>query len=135
MTTHNSILSVSNCDFSSSLTSTPQTSSSTDSLVATENSIQQLKDTSQDDVSQDVNQEDLITFTMEQEEHWIDATTNECLEEIRDVPTATDQNIDLAMVCDIQRALSRLIGKAPQLIGNCNSTYINKVTYYLTALR
>ena len=52
----------------------------------------------------------------EQEQHWIDATSDECLEEVRDVSAATDENLDLAicMVCNIQQAVS----KAPQLIDN-----------------
>jgi len=54
---------------------------------------------------------------MEQEQHWIDATTDECLEEVQDVLATADESLYLAMVCDIQQAISRLVGKAPQLIG------------------
>ena len=74
--------------------------------------IQQLADT-----SDDVCPEDLNIFTTEQEQHWIDATTDECLDEAQDVPAATDEGLDLAMVYDIHQAVSRLVGKAPQLIG------------------
>ena len=34
---------------------------------------------------------------MGQEQHWIDATSDECLEEARDVSAATDESLDLAM--------------------------------------
>ena len=50
----------------------------------------------------------------EQVQAWVDATDN--LEDINSTP-ATYTNVDQQMICDIQRTISRLIGKAPQLIG------------------
>ena len=41
------------------------------------------------------------------------------LEDIRSTPTS-NSNVDQQMLCDIQRAISILIGKAPQLIGMAN---------------
>ena len=57
---------------------------------------------------------DMLT---EQEEAWADATSSEGLENVRDIPTVPPQNIDMAMICDIQQIVSRLVGKASQLIG------------------
>ena len=58
----------------------------------------------------------------EQVQAWVDATDNEELEEIRTTPTSNN-SVDQQMVCDIQLAISRLIGKAPQLIGMTNKIY------------
>jgi len=108
----------------SSSTSDPESPSSTDS--STQHST---------DTLEDVYPEDLRTFSMKQEQHWIDATTDECLE---DVPAATDESLNLAMVCDIQRAISRLVGKAPQLIDRMKQfkqwgmLYLLKVILQLT---
>lgn len=74
----------------SSLTSTPQSSSSDDSTI--EHSSQQLADT-----SEDLSPEDLSTFTTEQEQQWIDATTDKYFEEVRDIPVFTDESLDLTM--------------------------------------
>ena len=60
---------------------------------------------------------DLDNMMTEQAQHWIDATSDECLDEVRDIPEENLQNIDMGMICDIQRAVSRLVSKAPQLIG------------------
>jgi len=49
----------------------------------------------------------------EQAQHWIDAPSDECLEEVRDIPEENLQNVDMAMICDIQRAVSQLVSKAP----------------------
>ena len=49
----------------------------------------------------------------EQVQAWVDATDN--LEDISSTP-ATYTNVDQQMICDIQRNIRRLIGKAPQLI-------------------
>ena len=68
----------------------------------------------------DISPQDLCELTIEHEEHWVDATNDECLEEVRDIPAAKESVIDPAMICDIQRALSRLVGKAPELIGKVN---------------
>ena len=56
---------------------------------------------------------------------WVDATDNEGLEEAKSIPTF-NCDVDQQMICDIQRAVSRLIGKAPQLIG---MTTIYPLTY------
>ena len=53
----------------------------------------------------------------EQESAWEDATSDEGLEDVRDIPSASLENVDQAMLCDIQCILSRLVAKAPQLIG------------------
>jgi len=39
------------------------------------------------------------------------------LDDVRAIPIASHQNIDQAMLCDIQLILSRLVAKVPQLIG------------------
>ena len=54
---------------------------------------------------------------MEQQNAWIDATTSEGLEDVRDIPSVPLQHIDQAMMCDIQRIVCKLVGKAPQLLG------------------
>ena len=61
--------------------------------------------------------DDLDDLMTEQAQHWIYATSDECLDEVRDIPEEDLQNIDMGMICDIQRAVSRLVSKAPQLIG------------------
>ena len=58
-----------------------------------------------------------------QVEAWVDTTDNEGLDETRSIPHTTTE-VDQHMICDIQRAISRLVGKAPQLIGKKES--INK---------
>ena len=55
---------------------------------------------------------------------WVDATNNEGLEDIRSTPTI-NSDVDQQMKCDIQRAVSRLVGKAPQLVGMTNSLSLN----------
>ena len=95
-------------DIPSSSSSTPQLSSTTTDCDIT----QQCANTTEDECAQD-----LIAITTGQNEHWIDATSNECLEEVRDVSTASEGSLDLTMLCDIQRIVSRLVVKAPQLIG------------------
>ena len=54
---------------------------------------------------------------IEQENAWVNATDSEGLEDVRDIPTVSLQNIDQGMLCDIQCVVCRLVGKAPQLIG------------------
>ena len=61
---------------------------------------------------------DLMYIFTEQQGAWADATSNEGLEDVRVVPNIPSHNIDMAMLCDIQRVVSRLVGKASQLIGN-----------------
>jgi len=36
------------------------------------------------------------------------------------------------MICDIQRSLSRLVGKAPELIGKVNTTIQLLLNHYIT---
>ena len=69
---------------------------------------------------------DVIT---NQVQAWVDATDNEGLEDIRSTPT-TNSDVDQQMLCDIQRVVSRLVGKAPQLIGM--ATVIFQPTHTLT---
>ena len=54
---------------------------------------------------------------------WVDATNDEGLEEVRSTPTINN-DVDQQMICDIQRAVGRLIGKASQLIGMKNSIFL-----------
>ena len=58
-----------------------------------------------------------------QVEVWVDTTDNEGLDETRSIPN-TKTEVDQHMICDIQQTTSRLVGKAPQLIGKKES--INK---------
>jgi len=50
-----------------------------------------------------------------EQQHWVDATDDEQLDEVHDI-TTKESTIDPAMICDIQRGISRLVGKAPELI-------------------
>ena len=59
---------------------------------------------------------DLSDVLTDQVQAWVDATDNGGLEEVRSTPTING-DVDQQLICDIQRAVSRLIGKAPQLIG------------------
>ena len=59
---------------------------------------------------------DLSDVLTDQVQAWVDATDNEGLEEVRSTPTING-DVDQQLICDIQRAVSRSIGKAPQLIG------------------
>ena len=80
----------------SSSSSTPQLSTiSTDYNI--EHTIQQCTNT-----SENVCPEDLIAITTGQKQHWFDATSDECLEGVRNVSAVTDENLDLVMVCNIQ---------------------------------
>ena len=54
---------------------------------------------------------------------WVDATNDEGLEEVRSTPTINN-DVDQQMICDIQCAVGRLIGKASQLIGMKNSIFL-----------
>ena len=54
---------------------------------------------------------------VQQEEAWADATSNEGLDDVRNLPSVPPKDIDMAMICDIQRIVARLVGKASQLIG------------------
>ena len=49
-----------------------------------------------------------------------DTTNDDNLEEIRTIPAATTPSPtaqEEAMICDVQRILGRLVGKAAQLLG------------------
>ena len=57
---------------------------------------------------------------MEIQQEWNDATDDTNLEAVKSVPAATtttpgDQ--EEAIICDVQRILGRLVGKASQLLG------------------
>ena len=69
---------------------------------------------------------DLNDVIIAQVHAWVDVTDNEGLDDIRSTPTTTTE-IDQQMICDIQCAISRLVGKVPQLIGTefCKIT-VNK---------
>ena len=69
---------------------------------------------------------DLSDVLTDQVQAWVDATDNEGLEEVRSTPTING-DVDQQLICDIQRAISRLIGKAPQLIG-MKITFISQHT-------
>lgn len=60
---------------------------------------------------------DVITT---QVQAWADTTDNEGLDDTRSISTTTAE-VDEQMICDIQRSISRLVGKAPQLIGKNNN--------------
>ena len=61
----------------------------------------------------------------------IDATDNRGLDDIRNTPTGTTE-IDQQIICDIQRAISWLVWKAPQLIGTkfCKVTVNETILHY-----
>ena len=54
---------------------------------------------------------------LEQAEFWHDAMDEENFDEIRGVPNSSLNDLDEAMICDIQPMVSRLVEKAPQFIG------------------
>ena len=60
--------------------------------------------------------EDIEDIIREHKSAWNDATSDEGLDNVRDISIVSHQNIDRAMLCDIQRIFSRLVAKAPQLI-------------------
>ena len=62
---------------------------------------------------------DLSACDSEQVQAWVDAIDNEGPEEIRSIPTSNNK-VGQQILCDTQCAISRLIGKAPQLIGMTN---------------
>ena len=70
---------------------------------------------------------DLSDAIANQVQAWVDATDNEGLEDIRSTPTI-NSDVDQQMICDIQRAVSRLVGKAPQLIGMTNNLSLDILT-------
>ena len=102
--------------------STPQLSSTTTDCDIT----QQCANTTEDECAQD-----LIAITTGQNEHWIDATSDECLEEVRDVSPTSEGSLDLTMLCDIQRIVSRLVAKAPQLIGSVKTGFTYNIILHI----
>ena len=54
---------------------------------------------------------------LEQAEFWHDTMDEENFDEIRGIPNSSLNNLDEAMICDIQRIMSRLAEMASQLIG------------------
>ena len=69
---------------------------------------------------------DLLYVLTEQQEAWADATSDEGLEDVREVSTNPPCDIDMTLLCDIQRIVSRLVGKASQLIGNLTTYLISR---------
>ena len=78
-----------------------------------------------------------------QETAWIDATSCEGLNDIRDIPDVFPlQGVDEGMICDIQRIVSRLVSKAPHLIGiicdhlskNPSSSHNFQISFIFSAL-
>ena len=70
--------------------------------------------------------DDLDKAMSEQAEFWNDATDEENLDDVRDITDSLLPDLDEAMICDIQRIVSRLAEKAPQLIDKLyyiNTTY------------
>ena len=76
---------------------------------------------------------DIHDVMIEQQQAWLDATNNEGLDEIRSTST-TAVEVDQSMICDIQHAVSRLVAKAPQLIG-IDMTFSNSTIIVLTTFR
>ena len=71
-------------------------------------------------IHSDDDQDDLEDAIMELQQEWDDATNNTNLDEVRTIPaaaTASPTTQEEAMICDVQRLLARLIGKASQLLG------------------
>ena len=65
-------------------------------------------------------QDDLEDVVMEMQQEWNDATDDTNLEAVKNVPaatTTTSSDQEEAIVCDVQRILGRLVGKASQLLG------------------
>ena len=71
------------------------------------------------DISMD-QQDDLEDVVMEMQQEWNDATDDTNLETVKNVPaatTTTPSDQEEAIICDVQRILGRLVGKASQLLG------------------
>ena len=68
---------------------------------------------------------DVQGMVIQEQTMWEDALSEENLDDMRSIPPSS-QLIDKEMMCDIQRLVSRLIAKAPQLIGEkhtCMNVY------------
>jgi len=46
---------------------------------------------------------DLCDIMAAQEQAWIDATADDGLEEVRDIPAKSHKDLEQTMICDIQR--------------------------------
>jgi len=76
----------------------------------------------------DCQQDDLEGAIAELQQEWEDATDDTNLQEVRSIPaasTASPTPQEEAIICDIQRVLSRIVGKAPQLIGKLNTLHMH----------
>ena len=72
----------------------------------------------------DRQQDDLEGAVAELQQEWQDATNDTNLQEVRSIPVASIASPtpqEEAIICDIQRVLSRIVGKAPQLISKLNA--------------
>ena len=91
------------------------------------NSSQQQSSIPQSSSSHQLHREHLENAMRVKETAWVDATSNKGLEYIRDIPDVVPlQDVDEGMICDIQRIASRLVSKAPQLIGIINNMILCK---------
>ena len=66
---------------------------------------------------QAIEHENVCEVMLEQAEFWYDTMDEENFDEIREIPNSSINDLDEAMICDIQWIVSRLAKKAPQLIG------------------
>ena len=67
-------------------------------------------------------QDDLEDAAMELQQEWNDATDDTNFEAVKTVPAATTTTPtaqEEAIICDVQRILGKLVGKASQLLGIC----------------
>ena len=71
-------------------------------------------------ICSDDHHDDLEDAVMELQQEWDDATNDTNLEGVRTIPpaaTASPTAQEEAIICDVQRILGRLVGKASQLLG------------------
>ena len=71
-------------------------------------------------VNSENQEDDLEDAAMEPQQEWDDATDDTNFEGVRTVPVATTTiptAQEEAIICDVQRILGRLVGKASQLLG------------------
>lgn len=61
--------------------------------------------------------DDVDEAMFEQAEFWNDATKEDNLDQVRDIPDSPPADLDEGMIYDIQQTVGRLAEKAPQLIG------------------
>ena len=82
-------------------------------------------------ICSDDHQDDLEDAIIELQQEWDDATNDTNLDEVRTIlaaAAASPTTQEEAMICDIQRLLARLIGKASQLLGKL--VHITIFTHY-----